>query len=151
MTNISTETINAKRLMHWTNIELKEKAELAFAIQRTIRYGTWRQFSACNAVLRARYDYHHKPARFQFCSPNLLTDSKITEVLQHIDDLNRWTHEVKDYAADLAINHGKQWSAYKIVEGRFIRRYKDEQTFANIAEAQGYHNIYQKNYCQLQS
>ena len=108
MANISTWTINANQLMHWANTELKQKAELAFAGKGTIRYGPCCQFSACNAVLHARYDYHHKLTRFQLCSPNLLTDKEVTEVLEHIDDLNRWAHEVKDYAADLAMNHGKR-------------------------------------------
>lgn len=144
MANISTWTINAKQLIHWANTELKQKAELAFAGKGTVRYGPWCQFSACNAVLRARYDYHHKLTRFQLCSPNLLTNSEVAEVLNHIDDLNRWAHEVKDYAADLAINHGKQWPSFKIVEGRSIRHYKDEQAIARIAEANGIHDIYQK-------
>lgn len=39
MANISNWTINAKKLMHWANTELKEKAELAFAGQGTVRYG----------------------------------------------------------------------------------------------------------------
>lgn len=144
MANINTWTINAKKLMHWANTELKEKAELAFAGQGTVRYGPWCQFSACNAVLRARYDYHHKLTRFQLRSPSLLTDSEVAEILEHIDDLNRWAHEIKDYAADLAINHGKQWPGYKIVEGRSVRHYKNEADVTKIAEANGYHNIYQK-------
>lgn len=94
--------------------------------------------------MRARYDYHHKLTRFQLCSPNLLTDNEVTEALKHIDDLNRWAHEVKDYAADLAINHGKQWPGYKIVEGRSVRHYKNEAAVAKIVEANVYHNIYQK-------
>ncbi|MCC4396963.1 DUF2800 domain-containing protein [Limosilactobacillus reuteri] len=51
---------------------------------------------------------------------------------------------MKDYAIDLAINHGKQWSGYKIVEGRSVRHYKDEATVAKIAKYHGYHDIYQK-------
>lgn len=39
-------------------------------------------------MLLARYDYHHKLTRFQLWSPNLLTDIEVTEVLEHIDDLN---------------------------------------------------------------
>lgn len=73
----------------------------------SVRYGPWCHFSACNAVLRARYDYHHKLERFQLASPHLLSDAKVTEVLKHIDNLNRWAHEVKAYTADLAINYGK--------------------------------------------
>ena len=58
--------------------------------------------------------------------------------------MNRWAHEIKDYAADLAINHGKEWLGYKIVEGRSTRRYKDENVVAKIAEANGIHDIYQR-------
>lgn len=144
MANISTWTINANQLMHWADTELKQKAELAFAGKGTVNYGPWCQFSACNAVLRARYDYHHRITRFQLCSPSLLTDSEVAEVLSHIDDLNRWVHEVKDYAVDLAIHHGKQWPGYKIVEGRSMRHYKDEKAVAKIAETNGIHDIYQK-------
>ena len=44
----------------------------------------------------------------------------------------------------MAINHGKRWPGYKIVEGRSIRRYKDEKAVAKIAETNGIHNIYQQ-------
>lgn len=100
MGNISTWTIPVKDLMHWANTELKEKAELAFMCKGSVRYGPWCQFSTCNTVLRARYDYHHKLERFQLASPHLLTNAEVAEVLEHIDDLNRWAHEVKAYATD---------------------------------------------------
>lgn len=126
------------------NTKLKQKAELAFAGKGTICYDTWCQFSACNAVLPARYNYHHKLTRFQLWSPNLLTNIEVIEVLEHIDDLNRWAHKDKDHAADLAINHDKQWPSYKIAEGRSIRHYKNEAAVVEIAEANSYHNIYKK-------
>ena len=144
MSNISTWTIPVKDLMHWANTELKEKAELAFMGKGSVRYGPWCQFSTCNAVLRARYDYHHKLERFQLASPHLLTDAEVAEVLEHIDDLNRWAHEVKAYAADLAINHGKTWPGFKLVEGRSIRHYCDEDKVAEKLQAAGYTDIYQK-------
>ena len=144
MANISTWSIPIKDLMAWANTTLKEKAELAFAGQGTVHYGPWCQFSNCNAVLRARYDYHHKLDRFQLASPHLLNDAEVAEVLTHADDLNRWVHDVKAYATDLAINHGKKWPGFKLVEGRSVRHYKDEATVAKIAEKHGYHDIYQK-------
>lgn len=144
MSNISTWTIPVKDLMHWANTELKEKAELAFMGKGSVRYGPWCQFSNCNAVLRASYDYHHKLERFQLASPHLLTDAEVAEVLEHIDDLNRWAHEVKAYAADLDINHGKTWPGFKLVEGRSIRHYRDEDKVAEKLQAAGYTDIYQK-------
>lgn len=44
-----------------------------------------------------------------FVPPNLSTDNEVAEVMSHIDNLSRWAYEVKDYAADLAVKHGKQW------------------------------------------
>ncbi|MCZ3668187.1 DUF2800 domain-containing protein [Limosilactobacillus vaginalis] len=144
MANISTWSIPIKELIRWANTTLKEKAELAFAGQGTVRYGPWCQFSNCNAVLRARYDYHHQLERFQLASPHLLTDAEVAEVLEHVDDLNRWAHEVKAYAADLAINHGKKWPGFKLVEGRSIRHYRDEGQVAATLQEAGYTDIYQK-------
>lgn len=79
-----------------------------------------------------------------FVTPNLSTDNKVAEVMSHIDNLSRWAYEVKDYAADLAVKHGKQWPGLKIVEGRSIRHYKDEQAIVKIAKDNGIDNIYQK-------
>ena len=89
MSNLSTWTIAVKDLQHWADTELKAKAELAFAGQGSVKYGPWCQFSTCNAVLRARFDYHHRLERFQLASPHLLTDAEVAEVLEHVDDLNR--------------------------------------------------------------
>ena len=33
--------------------------------------------------------------RFQLCSPHLLNDAEIEEVLEHIDDLVKWASENK--------------------------------------------------------
>lgn len=144
MSNLSTWTIAVKDLQHWADTELKAKAELAFAGQGSVKYGPWCQFSTCNAVLRARFDYHHRLERFQLASPHLLTDAEVAEVLEHVDDLNRWAHEVKAYAADLAINHGKHWPGFKLVEGRSVRHYRDEQQIATKLQDAGYTDIYQK-------
>jgi hypothetical protein len=37
------------------------------------------------------------------------------------------------YATAAAINHGKQWTGFKVVEGRSIRKYTDESAVANAA------------------
>ena len=38
------------------------------------------------------------------------------------------------YATDAAINHGKEWSGFKVVEGRSNRKYKDEDKVAEVAK-----------------
>lgn len=68
----------------------------------------------------------------------------MAEVIAHVDDLNRWAHEVKAYAAAPAINHGKNWPGFKLVEGRSIRHYRDETKIAKTLQVAGYSDIYQK-------
>lgn len=68
--HISTDTKSVDELKLWADTELKEKAELAFKGQGVVEYGPWCQFSNCNAVLRARKDYHDQLTRFQLASPH---------------------------------------------------------------------------------
>ena len=140
--HISIDTKSVEELLHWANTELKEKAELAFKGEGTVEYGPWLQFSNCNAVLRVRKDYHDKLKRFQLASPHLLTDAEIEEVLEHVDDLVKWATDIKDYATKIALETDKEWQGYKLVEGRSVRKFKDEERVADIAIKNGYGNIY---------
>lgn len=140
--NVSTWSLETDALLHWAKTELKEKAELALNGQGVVKYGPWLQFSNCNAVLRVRYNQYKKLQALQLKSPHLMSNEEIEEVLANIDDLIKWANQVKAYAQDLTINHGKQWAGFKVVEGRSIRKYKDEAKVAQVAEANGFTDIY---------
>lgn len=140
--NISSSKKSVRELKNWADTVLKEKAELAFNGLGVVTYGPWCQFSNCNVVLRARKDYHDKLMRFQLCSPHLLNDAEIEEVLEHIDDLVKWVSEIKEYATKITIENDKEWSNYKLVEGRSIRKIKDEERVAEILKENGYNDIY---------
>ena len=77
--------------------------------------------------------------------PPLLTDSEIEEILNIIPDLTKWAGEITAYATDAAVNHGKEWSGFKVVEGRSIRKYTDEDAVAERAVESGYEDIYRKS------
>lgn len=143
--NISTWSIETATLLDWANTELKEKAELAINGKGVVKYGPWLQFSNCNAVLRVRYNQYKKLQALQLKSPHLMSNEEIEEVLANVDELIKWANQVKAYAQDLAINHDKQWDGFKVVEGRSIRKYKDEAKVAEISKANGFTNIYQQS------
>ena len=143
--HISTDTKSVEELLYWANTTLREKAELAFKGEGTVEYGPWLQFSNCNAVIRVRKDYHDKLKRFQLASPHLLTDAEIEEVLEHVDDLVKWANDIKEYATKVALETGKEWTGYKLAEGRSIRKFKDEEQVAKIAQKNGYMDIYRKS------
>lgn len=43
------------------------------------------------------------------------------------------------------MNHGKEWSGFKVVEGRSVRKYRDEDEVAEAARNAGYTDIYKQS------
>lgn len=48
------------------------------------------------------------------------------------------------YATDAALSHGKVWRDFKIVEGRSVRKYSDEEKVAEACREAGYRDIYRQ-------
>lgn len=143
--NISTWTIPIEELRDWAEKELKPKAELAFKGEGEYLTGEHCTFCRASVKCRARAEEKLKLAQSEFKLPPLLTDMEIEEILQKVSDITKWANEIMAYATDSAINHGKQWSGFKVVEGRSIRKYKDEDAVADVAKANGYKDIYNQS------
>lgn len=142
--NISTWTITVSDLLSWAENELVPKARLAFDGKGEYMPGPWCTFCKAAVKCRARAEEKLALARHEFAQPPLLTDAEIEEILGKLDDLTRWADEIKSYAQDAALNHGKQWHGYKVVEGRSVRKYSDEEAVIEAANAAGYHDIFRK-------
>ena len=142
--NISTWTITVSNLLSWAENELVPKAKLAFDGKGEYMPGPWCTFCKAAVKCRARADEKLALAQYEFAQPPLLTDAEIEEILGKLDDLTRWADEIKSYAQDAALNHGKQWHGYKVVEGRSVRKYSDEEAVIEAANAAGYHDIFRK-------
>ena len=67
-----------------------------------------------------------------------LTDTEIEKILGKLDDLTKWADEIKEYALDAALNHGKEWQGWKLVEGRSNRKYTNETVVAGVVTDAGY-------------
>lgn len=142
--NISTWTITVSNLLSWAENELVPKAKLAFDGKGEYMPGPWCTFCKAAVKCRARAEEKLALAQYEFVQPPLLTDAEIEEILGKLDDLTRWADEIKSYAQDAALNHGKQWHGYKVVEGRSVRKYSDEEAVIEAANAAGYHDIFRK-------
>ncbi|XJZ27678.1 DUF2800 domain-containing protein [Bacillota bacterium Lsc_1132] len=143
--NISTSTVSKESLYQWAEEVLKPKAELAFAGDGNYRPGEWCQFCRAAVKCRARAEAKMKLATFEFALPPLLSDEEIAEILSSIGDLTSWANEIMAYATDAAVNHGKQWPGFKVVEGRSNRKYTDEEAVAEAAKNAGYRDIYKQS------
>ena len=143
--NVSTWTITVAELEEWAEKTLRPKAELAFKGEGEFNPGPWCTFCKAAVKCRARAEEKLALAQYEFAKPPLLTDEEIEDILSRLDDLTKWANEIAAYAQDAAINHGKQWNGFKLVEGRSIRKYSDETAVVAAATAAGYRDIYKKS------
>ncbi len=135
--NVSTWTISVEALNEWAENTLKPKAELAYKGEGEYLPGSWCQFCKAAVKCRARAEEKLQLARFEFAPPPLLSDEEIEDILLKLDDLTKWAGEIQAYAQDAAINHGKVWQGFKLVESRTNRKYTDEEAVAQAAKKAG--------------
>lgn len=140
--SISTWEISVSNLMKWVEAELRPKAALAINGEGEFRCGSWCRFCKAKNTCRARAEEYLRLAQMEFQAPALLSDEEIAEVLKVADDLAKWAADVYAFATDEAITHGKQWTGFKLVEGRSNRKYTDEEEVAEAAKAAGFLDIY---------
>ena len=143
--NVQSWTIPVDKLKAWAENELKPKAQMELNGEGEYHPGEWCQFCKAAVRFRARAEEKLKLAQEEFKLPPLLTDSEIEEVLTIIPNLTKWANEIMAYATESAVNHGKQWNGFKVVEGRSVRKYKDEIEVAKAAKEAGYKDIYRKS------
>ena len=147
--NVCTWSLPKEELLRWARDDLVEKARLAYAGEGEYCAGEWCTFCRASVRCRARAEEKLRLAKEEFKYPPLITDEEIEDVLGEIPELIKWANAILAYATDAAVNHGKEWTGFKIVEGRSVRRYKDEDDVAREAESAGYTDIFDKKLISL--
>lgn len=145
LSSISTWTITAAELYQWAEEELKPKAELAAKGEGEFVSGSWCRFCKARNTCRARAESFLELARMEFQPPALLSDEEVAEVMEKADELSKWASDVMAYAQAEAIENGKHWNGYKLVEGRSVRKFSDEAKVEAAAKEAGYTDIYNKS------
>ncbi len=135
--NVSTYELSKDELYRWADEVLKPTAELAFAGDGNFLSGEWCGFCKAKHDCRARADANLDLARYEFKLPPLLTDEEVEEILTRVDSLVAWATDIKDYALQQAIS-GKEWSGWKLVEGRSNRKYTNETAVADTVSDAGF-------------
>lgn len=140
--NVSTWTVTVEELRRWAEEELKPKAELANAGEGEFSSGDWCLFCKAAVKCRARAQAKLELAKQEFSLPPILSDEEIEEILPRLPDLAKWANDIMAYVLDAALNHGKRWKGFKVVEGRSIRKYSDEDAVIKAAKDAGYTDIF---------
>lgn len=135
--NISTFEISKADLYKWADEVLKPTADLAFAGGGNYLCGQWCGFCKAKNECRARAEANLKMAQYDFKLPPLLTDTEVEIILSKVDGLVNWANDIKEYALQKALS-GKEWTGFKLVEGRSNRRYTNEDAVADTVKKAGF-------------
>lgn len=142
--NVDTWTVSVTELRAWAEDTVRPTAKQAARGEGCFAAGDWCRFCKLAATCRARAEANLALTRLEFAPPAQLSDVEIAEVLVKLPELKTWASDVEAYALSLAVNQGKAWSGFKLVEGRSIRKYADENAVAQAAEAAGVSNIFER-------
>lgn len=123
--HIDSETMYISELHDWADGVVKPAAELAHRGEGNCKTGSWCRWCKAKAVCRTLAEKNLELAKLEFASPNELTDEEIIDVYERSGLLSDWVNAVSKHMLDSALA-GKQWEGYKLVEGRSIRKWKDE-------------------------
>lgn len=134
----SSYEIYAEDLLEWGNLVVKEKAEEALTDGAACHPGEWCKFCKAKAICKARADYMLELTKMEFADPRVLSDDQVSEVLKKAELLTTWADDVKEYAQTEAVENGKKWPGFKLVEGRSNRKYTDEGEVVAALKKAGY-------------
>lgn len=135
--HVSISEMPVTDLMEWARNELAPKAQQAWNGEGDLVAGEHCIFCNAKAVCRARAEYNLELAEYEMSMPDTLSDDEIAGILSRIEDLTAWSSDVKKYALSQALA-GTKYRGYKVVEGRSVRKYTDDDAVAKAVEKAGY-------------
>lgn len=125
--NVSSHEVSIESLKNWAETELIPGAKKAFDGEGDFVPGGHCRFCRVKPKCKALASYNLELAKKAFTEPALLTPEETAEILLKEKFFTDWLSSVADYALDQSVNHGVQWPGMKLVEGRSIRQYVDEE------------------------
>lgn len=135
--NVASSMMEKAVLYDWADTDLAQKAQLAYEGRGDFRCGEWCRFCKAKAECRERAEANLALARYEFQAPALLDDEEIADILGKVDAMAAWASDVKEYALQQAVS-GKEWTGWKLVEGRSNRKYTSEAAVAATVEDAGF-------------
>ena len=141
--NVSVWETTVTQLKKWAEKKLRPRAEMAFKGTGNYLPGSHCQFCKAAIKCRARAEENLKIAQQEFKMPPLLSDAEIEAILTKVPELKKWVEAIWDYATEKALK-GKQWNGFKVVQGKSVRKYSNEEKVVDACNNAGYKDIYVK-------
>lgn len=145
--NVSVEEIAVDELTQWAEQVVRPAAEKATAGEGQLQAGDWCQFcrhaAQCPALAKHYLDdLPTQPGDGEPPAPDTLSDEQIATIVAHSGALKKWLGKVEDHALAQA-TAGHQYTGLKVVEGRSVRKYTDEDAVAQAVQQETSEDPYQ--------
>lgn len=116
---------------------IRRAAELALTGDAPLAVGDWCRFCPAQPVCKAQYDHMTQVIGEDFddltTPADLLSPEIISKVLDARSAIESWFRAVSDYATERLLDD-LPVPGYKLVAGRSVRQWGDEQTAASVLE-----------------
>lgn len=149
LNNVSVDEVSVAELMQWADTVVKPKTQAAINGEGELTAGEWCRFCRhapqCTALAAKYFAPIPKEADEvtpAAPAPDTLTDDQIANIITWSGELKKWLSTVEKFALDKA-NSGHTYPGLKLVEGRSVRKYTDEDAVAAAVEKAG-HDPYEK-------
>lgn len=146
--SVTSEIMSVEDLKAWAEEFIKPAAQEAMSDNPSYHPGEWCQSHFCPAAgsCRARAEYFLALERHAGKEPGLLTDDELADCLTRIDALSDFSKRLGEYCLNEALS-GHAIPGWKIVEGRSVRKYTDEDQVAALLKKEGYEEalIYERS------
>lgn len=142
--NISTYEISTDELLKWGNEVVKPKAEVAFNGLGEAVCGEYCDIGFCKArpLCKAYAEKHLKVADFKAKHPSLLTNDELVDIYDIAITYDKWVKTIKSYILQEMLK-GERFTGLKLVEGRSIRSFTDEDKVIEILQQKNFdRNVY---------
>ena len=144
LNNWGSETLAAEALLAWADNEVVPKAKLAWAGEGDFVAGDHCTSCFCKAryTCPARAEQSLAVAKVEFAQAvppavETLSVERIAQLLPKADMVIDWFNDLKAYSLEQATKHGNIVPGFKLVEGRSVRKYSNQDDVAAALKAAG--------------
>lgn len=133
--HVDTFELSTEELLKWADEVLAPTAKLAYEGVGEFHAGEHCRFCRIKATCRKRAAYSLELAKYEFAEAPSLSSEEIGVILPQIESLVSWAEDIKAYALEQALA-GVHYPGFKLVEGRSVRKFSDEeQVIRAVCEA----------------
>ena len=126
----------AEELLAWGE-SIKPIAQKAYMGFGEYKAGAWCRFCRANGQCKAQAEQRISAVEDFARNPDLLTPDEISTVLKKGKELTAWYKAVEEYALELLLK-GESIPDYKVVEGRSVRAWSDQDKALDALIEAGY-------------